>query len=145
MAKKTTKKTAKAATTTAAKKTAKKTTTRAAAPAAPKPVKISPAKDKPRSKSEIYATLAESAGVSKKQVATIFDTMQEMIVADLKKNAVGKFSVPGMMRVTVVRKPATKATTRPDPFNPGQMMTVKAKPARNVVKVRPLKTLKSMV
>jgi hypothetical protein len=45
----------------------------------------------------------------------------------------------------VQKKPAVKAHTRPDPFNPGQMMQVKAKPARKVVKVRPLKGLKDRV
>ncbi len=49
------------------------------------------------------------------------------------------------MKITVIKKPATKAGTRPNPFKPGEMMDVKAKPARNVVKVRPLKSLKEMV
>jgi nucleoid DNA-binding protein len=48
------------------------------------------------------------------------------------------------MKVTVVRKPATKERPGKNPFT-GEMITIKAKPARNVVKVRPLKTLKAMV
>jgi hypothetical protein len=49
------------------------------------------------------------------------------------------------MKVTVIRKPATKARMAPNPFKPGEMMQVKAKPARNVVKVRALKGLKALV
>ena len=100
---------------------------------------------KPRTKSEIYGTIADQVGISKKEVAAVFDTMQQMIAADLKKGNAGSFNVPGMMKVTVRRKPAVKAHTRPDPFNPGQMMRVKAKPPRNVVRVRPLKGLKDLV
>jgi hypothetical protein len=49
------------------------------------------------------------------------------------------------MKVQSIYKPATKASTKPNPFKPGEMMDVKAKPARTVIKIRPLKGLKSMV
>ncbi|MDX2149021.1 MAG: HU family DNA-binding protein [Planctomycetota bacterium] len=109
---------------------------------APAPMKIGAAK-KTRTKSEVYTTLAEFAGVSRKQVATIFDGLSQMISADLNKGVV--FAVPGMMKVTVTKKPATKGGMRPNPFKPGEMMEVKPKPARNVLKIRPLKSLKAMV
>ncbi len=99
---------------------------------------------KARSKSEIYTTLAEEAGLTRRQVATVFEGLAGLIRKDLAKGP-GIFTVPGLMKITVIKKPATKATTRPDPFHPGQMMTVKAKPARKVVKVRALKNLKAMV
>lgn len=125
------------------KKKAKRATKKA--PAAKKTGgKISPSKDKPRTKSEIYGTIADQVGISKREVSQVFDVMQQMIAADLKRGS-GAFNIPGMMKVSVRRKPAVKAHTRPDPFNPGQMMQVKAKPARNVVKIRPLKALKDMV
>lgn len=113
-----------------------------AKPAAP--AKIVGAKDKARSKSEIQAAIAEHVGISKKEVSAVFETMSAMIAADLKKGNAGVFSVPGLMKVTVVRKPATKARKGINPFT-GQETTFKAKPARNVVKVRPLKALKDMV
>ncbi len=113
------------------------------AKAAAKPVKISAA-NKRRSKGEIFSTIAEHVGVTRKQVAHVFDIMGSMIGADLSKGA-GEFAVPGMMRIKVIKKPATKATTKPNPFKPGEMMTVKAKPARNIIKIRPLKGLKEMV
>ena len=74
----------------------------------------------------------------------MFDGLATMIKKDLNKGA-GVFAVPGLMKIVVVRKPATKAKTVPNPFKPGEMMTVKAKPARKLVKVRPLKSLKAMV
>jgi hypothetical protein len=123
-----------------AKKTAK-------APAAKKPAKITQS-SKPRKKSELFNLIADHTELSRKQVAGVFETLGSVMAADLAKPSDGKpriFVVPGMMKVQSIYKPATKATTRPDPFNPGQMMNVKAKPARTVVKVRPLKGLKDMV
>ena len=132
------------------KKVAKKTTTRkttarkTTASAAKKPAKITGAKGKARTKSDVQATIAENVGISKKEVAAVFETMGQMIAADLKKGNAGTFNVPGLMKVTVQRKPATKARKGINPFT-GEPTVFKAKPARNVVKVRPLKALKDMV
>jgi len=123
---------------------AKKVAKKAAAKPAPKPAKITGAKGKPRSKSDVQATIAEHVGISKKEVAAVFDTMGQLIAADLSKGNAGTFNVPGLMKVTVQRKPATKARQGINPFT-GEMTTFKAKPARNVIKVRPLKALKDMV
>ncbi len=145
MAKKTTrKKTAKkTARRTPARKTTtrKKTTKKAPAKAAPR---VTGAKGKPRTKSDVQATIAEHVGISKKEVAAVFETMGAMMAADLKKGNAGIFNVPGLMKVTVQRKPATKARKGINPFT-GEPTIFKAKPARNVVKVRPLKGLKDMV
>jgi nucleoid DNA-binding protein len=131
--------------TTTRKTTARKTTTRkATASAAKKPAKITGAKGKARTKSDVQATIAENVGISKKEVAAVFETMGQMIAADLKKGNAGTFNVPGLMKVTVQRKPATKARKGINPFT-GEPTVFKAKPARNVVKVRPLKALKDMV
>jgi len=110
--------------------------------AAPKPAKITGAA-KIRKKSEIYSVIAENNGLSRKQVAGVFDTLSSMIGADLKGKA-GIFAVPGMMKIAVVRKPATPARKGINPFTKEEVM-FKAKPARNVVKIRALKALKSMV
>ena len=126
---------------TSRKKTTKKTT---AAATAHKPARIVPAKDKPRTKSEVMTVLADQAGISKKEVAAVFDGMSQMMAADLKKGNAGVFNVPGLMKVTVQRKPATKARKGINPFT-GEETVFKAKPARNVVKVRPLKALKELV
>lgn len=155
-AKRTTKKTAKRTTKRTAKKapakraskkvtrktTARKTATRATAAKAP--TRVTGAKGKARTKSEVYSTLAEHAGITKKEVAAVFETMHTMIAADLKKGNVGFFNIPGMMKVTCQRKPATRARKGINPFT-GEEAMFKAKPARNVVKVTALKALKDMV
>ncbi len=140
MAKRTTKKT----TRRPAKKTAARKPAARMAPPASKAAKIVSAKDKPRTKSEVLSIISEHVGISKKEAAQVFDVMGEMIQADLKKGAVGSFNIPGMMKVTVQRKPATKARKGINPFT-GEETVFKAKPARNVVKVRPLKGLKDRV
>ncbi len=99
---------------------------------------------KARTKSEVFGHIAEKHDLTRKQVAGVFDELGTLIKKDLTRGP-GVFTVPGLMKITVQKKPATKAHTRPDPFRPGEMMKVKAKPARKVVKVRPLKGLKEMV
>ena len=99
---------------------------------------------KPRGKSEIFMAIGNETGLSRKQVASVFESLSKNISKDLGKGP-GVFAVPGLMKITVVKKPAVKAGTRPNPFKPGEMMQVKARPARKVVKVRPLKALKDMV
>jgi hypothetical protein len=126
-------------------KKAGKTTGKAATP--PKPVKITAA-SKQRKKTEIFTVIADNVGISRKQVAGVFDTLGRMMAADLAKPAANKnkvFVVPGMMKIASIFKPATKEAQKANPFKPGEMMTVKAKPARTVIKIRPLKGLKSMV
>jgi len=118
------------------------------AKAAPKPAKLT-ASAKPRKKSELFAILAEHVeGISKKQVAGVFEALGKVIGVDLAKPSPDKpkvFVVPGMMKISAIHKPATKAAQKANPFKPGEMMTVKARPARTVIKVRPLKGLKEMV
>lgn len=112
-----------------------------------KPAKITPA-SKPRSKGELFKLLAEHNGLQRKQVAGIFDTLGVIMKADLAKPGPDRpkmFVVPGMMKVNAIYKAPTKAGTKPNPFKPGEMMEVKAKPARTVIKIRPLKGLKAMV
>jgi nucleoid DNA-binding protein len=108
-----------------------------------KPLKIGAAA-KPRSKGDIFRTIADHVGIHRRDVAAVFHAMAYMIKADLSKNGAGVFKVPGLMRITVKRKPATKARMGINPFTKEQVM-FKAKPARNVVRVRPMKTLSQMV
>ncbi|MBL8859864.1 MAG: HU family DNA-binding protein [Planctomycetes bacterium] len=123
---------------------AKKTSKSAAKSA--KTVKVAKitAASKPRSRGEFYTTIAEQTQLSRKQVASVFETMGKILSVDLGKSGPGICNVAGLMKVTVVRKPATKARKGINPFTKQEVM-FKAKPARNVIKVRPLKTLKSMV
>lgn len=123
-----------------------KKTMKTAAKKMPKPAKISPVSgDKPRSKGQTMTEIAEHTGLTRKQVAGVFETLGKMMEADLGKKGPGTFVVHGMMKVVVINKPATKSRTAPNPFKPGEMMTIKAKPARRLVKIRPMKALKGMV
>ena len=99
---------------------------------------------KPMTKSEIMAGLSETTGLSKKEVADVIDALAGMIETSLGESGPGMFSVPGLMKIKVVRKPATPERQGINPFT-GEQTTFKAKPARNVVKVQPLKKLKEMV
>lgn len=99
---------------------------------------------KARTKSEVFGTLAEASDLTKRQVATVFDELSGLIKKDIGKRGPGIFTVPGLMKIKVVRKPATKARKGTNPFT-GEEMMFKAKPARNVVKVLALKGLKTMV
>jgi nucleoid DNA-binding protein len=98
---------------------------------------------KPRTKSEVFGCLADDAGVTKRQVAAMFDGLNTLIKKDLSRGP-GMFTVPGLMKITVQKKPATKARRGVNPFT-GEEMMFKAKPARRVVKARPLKGRKGMV
>ena len=100
--------------------------------------------DKPFTKSETYAYLAHATGLSRKQVASIFENLAGLIGKSLGKKGPGIYVVPGLMKVKVVRKPATKEREGINPFT-GEKTIFKAKPARNVVKVQALKGLKDMV
>ena len=95
-------------------------------------------------KSQIMAHIAEDTGLSRKEVGAVFDSLNGVIKKNLGRRGPGVFSVPGLMKIKVVKKPATKARKGINPFT-GEETTFKAKPARNVVKIRPLKNLKDMV
>ena len=106
---------------------------------------MSDAKAKPKSKTEVMNALAESTGLSKKDIANVLAQLSELIGKEIGKKGPGVFNVPGLMKIIVLRKPAKKAGTRPNPFKPGEMMTTKPKPAHNVVRIRALKALKDLV
>ena len=123
----------------AARKKAKKATAKKAAPA-----RKVPAVKKPMTKSVIVAEIAGNAGLTKKQVSSVFDELGIVIERHIKKRSPGQFKLPGLMKIEVKRKPATKARKGINPFT-GEQTVFKAKPARRVVKIRPLKALKDMV
>ncbi len=99
---------------------------------------------KPMTKGEIVSGIAETTGLAKKDVNAVFDAMADQMKKNLGKRGPGAYTVPGLMKVSVVRKPATKARKGINPFT-GEETVFKARPARNVVKIRPLKGLKDMV
>ena len=98
---------------------------------------------KPPTKSEILAKIADSTELSRKQVASVFDALGAQIKNAVGKKGPGVFVVPGLMKLMVIQKPAVPARQGINPFTK-EPTTFKAKPARKVVKVRPLKALKEM-
>ena len=97
----------------------------------------------PFTKNELMLSLAEYSGVTKKQVSQIFARLGEIIEAHVKKAGPGKFTLPGLLKVTVKKVPAKKARKGINPFTKEEMM-FKAKPASRKVKVTALKALKAM-
>lgn len=95
------------------------------------------------SKTQILEQIAQETELSRKQVAAVLDSLTSVIESHVKKNAVGEFVLPGLLKITTVRKPAVKARKGINPFTKEEVM-FKAKPASTVVKVRPLKKLKDM-
>ena len=113
------------------------------APAAPAGEKPS-TRAKSATKADIYAAIAEKTSLSKKEVAAVFDELGELVGRELGKKGPGLFTVPNLLKLKVVRKPATKAKQGINPFTK-EPMTIKAKPARNVIKAVPMKALKDLV
>ena len=100
---------------------------------------------KPHTKSVLYAKIGEDTGLTRKDVAAVFDSINGQIKKNLGgRGAPGLFTVPCLLKMRVVKKKATKARKGINPFT-GEEMMFKAKPATKVVKVSPLKGLKDMV
>ena len=93
-------------------------------------------------KSEILATICKDTGLSRTQVSSVFDSLSGVIRKSLRGN--GLFTLPGLLKLKVVKKPATKAREGVNPFT-GEKMTFKAKPASKKVRAMPLKSLKAFV
>ena len=101
---------------------------------------------KPPTKTEILNEIATEVGLSRKEVALVFDSLSMQIKKSLGKRGSGAFTIPGLLKIEKKRVPARKAKRGvPNPFRPGEVMDVAARPASNKVKVRPLKNLKEMV
>jgi len=101
------------------------------------------AKDKPLSKSEILNALSESTELSRKEVDGVLTALETLIEDNLTKGS-GIFNLPGLMKIYVHEKKATEEREGRNPAT-GEPITIKAKPASKVVKVRPLKKLKEMI
>ena len=106
------------------------------------PRKITALKE-PMTKAQLYTEISERTELSKKQVGEVFEALGDIVNAHIKKRAVGHFTLPGLLKVKTVRKPATRARKGINPFT-GEETMFKAKPACTVVKVLPLKKMKDM-
>ncbi len=110
------------------------------------PVKKLTAVKEKFTKTQLVNELVEKTELSKKDIASVLDELGDIIERHVKKRAVGEFTLPGLLKIKTVKKPAQKARKNvPNPFKPGELMDVAAKPASTKVKVLPLKKLKDMV
>jgi nucleoid DNA-binding protein len=97
---------------------------------------------KPMTKSALIGELSTATNLSRKQVSSVFDELNKTIKSQMK--TAGVLNIMRLVKVYRKSIPAQKAGTRPNPFKPGEMMEVKARPARTAIKVRPLKDLKDI-
>jgi nucleoid DNA-binding protein len=139
---------AKPAAKTTAKPVAKKAPVKApvkkavAPKVAAKPAVVKPIAER-QNKTQMLTQISEAAELSRKQVQAVLDELTNIIEGHIKKKGVGEFVLPGLLKITTVKKPATKARKGINPFT-GEEVMFKAKPASTSVKVRPLKKLKEM-
>jgi nucleoid DNA-binding protein len=99
---------------------------------------------KAATKSALFQSLADATGLSRKDIASVFDALTALIKREVGKKGPGVIALPGLLKIKRVHKPATKARPGRNPAT-GEPMMIKAKPARTVVKAQPLKSLKEMV
>lgn len=95
-------------------------------------------------KTQILNEISAQTGLTKKDVSAVLDELGVVIERHIKKRAIGEFTLPGLLKISTVKKPAVKARKGINPFT-GEETMFKAKPASVAVKVRPLKKLKDMV
>lgn len=97
----------------------------------------------PLSKGGIIKALMDMTGLAKKDVAGVLDNLHTLIELHIRSRGPGKFVMPGMLKINVVKKPARPARKGINPFT-GEEVMFKAKPAMRVVKIKALKKLKEI-
>ena len=129
----------------AKKAPAKKAAPKKATAAAKAPAKKATAVQEKMTKTAILNEIAANTGLSRKQVSDVMAELETVIERHVKKRAVGEFTLPGLLKIKTVKKPAQRARKGvPNPFRPGETMDVAAKPASVRMRITPLKKLKEM-
>ena len=98
----------------------------------------------PMTKAQLLSAIAEETGLTRNQVTSVMESLGGQIQRHIKKRGPGTFTLPGLLKIKTMRKPARKARKGVNPFT-GEETTFAAKPAHTVVKIQPLKGLKDMV
>jgi len=96
------------------------------------------------SKSELIQKIVAANGdkMSRKDVKTVIESLASIGYKELNRS--GAFVLPGFAKFVVIKKPATKERSGINPFTK-EPMIFKAKPARKVVRARPVKAVKAAV
>jgi nucleoid DNA-binding protein len=97
----------------------------------------------PFTKAQLFAAISDDTGLTKRDVAAVFDSLSQQMSRHLKKRGAGTFTLPGLAKFVVQNKKATKARKGINPFT-REPTVFAAKPARRIVKIRPLKAIKEM-
>ena len=101
---------------------------------------------KPLTKTELLNVIAEQTDLSKKDVNAVLEALSVQVGKSLGRNGAGAITIPGLLKITKKKVPARPARKGvPNPFRPGELMDVAAKPASTKVKITALKKLKDMV
>src|SRR5713226_1229839 len=100
------------------------------------------AMSKPMTKSELISQIAEHSELKRSDVKGVMETLPAIGYKELKKN--GSFLVPGFAKFVVIKKPATKERSGINPFTK-EPTVFKAKPARKIIRARPVKAAKDAV
>ncbi len=94
-------------------------------------------------KTAILNEISENTSLTKRQVSAVLDELTNIIERHMKKRGVGEFTLPGLLKIKSVKRPARPARKNvPNPFKPGEVMDIPKKPATTRVKILPLKKLK---
>ena len=112
--------------------------------AVPKSAPAAAARPRPASKTAVYTRLAETTGLGRKDIAAVFAALGELIGRELGKKGPGQFVLPGLVKLKVVRKPATKARPGRNPHT-GRTDDDQGAAGTNVVRAVPMKALKEMI
>jgi len=111
---------------------------------ASKPVMKMPSVKDPMSKSNMIKAIMDMTALAKRDVANVLESLNSLIELHVKSRGPGKFVLPGVLKITVVKKAARPARKGINPFT-GEETMFKAKPAHKVVKIKALKKLKEQV
>jgi nucleoid DNA-binding protein len=101
-------------------------------------------KKKALTKSAVYQEVSAETGLTKKEIASVFDALTSLIKHEVGKKGSGVFTLPGVVKIQLKMRPATRARPGRNPKT-GEPMTIPAKPARKVLRARVLKALSETV
>ena len=108
--------------------------------------KAKPAPKKPMTKSALLNAISTETNLNRRDVRAVLDALSRQISKSLGRRGAGAFTLPGLIKIEKKKVPARKASRGvPNPFKPGELMDIAARPATTKVKVRALKSLKDMV
>lgn len=122
----------------------KAATKRVAAKKPAAPAKRTPAIKQKMTKTAIIGSIAESTELTKKQVDSVLEELESLIERHIKKGACGEFTLPGLLKIKSVKRPATKKRMGRNPAT-GEEIVIGPKPATIRVRATALKRLKEMV